>query len=328
MRRRCRHEGRAAGRELDRHTWRREPADDLGPGAVDDHAAVEAAAPRSGGDPGRRHRARRHVGPRVVRRRPDALGVWPTISNLPAHPRQAGRRVLHVRPRSRQEPRQAHRRRPGDRRQTSSAAWRSSRSSSTSTARCSPVGSSTQQGRLRSSAEARRCRRRRTSDAVNPRWRRAGRGQRARFSTTGNTPSARASAVTSMRRPSQSTNVARAAHLLDGARRVAVGRDRPSRPASPRVARRPSWSSDQRARSRSWCPAREEERPVLGDRRGPRLDAADSNVVGASRSVESAPPREMNAAMPHVARRISAITATPPSTGTTARASGERSRAA
>ena len=33
----------------------------------------------------------------------------------------------------------------------------------------------------------------------------------------------------------------------------------------------------------------------------------------------------MNAAIPHVARKIKAITAAPPSTGTTARANGDRS---
>ena len=72
-----------------------------------------SAGPRR--HPGRRHRARRDVGARAVRRRPDPVGGGQDLQP-PGDARQAGRRVLHVRPQSRQEPRPPHRRRAGDRR--------------------------------------------------------------------------------------------------------------------------------------------------------------------------------------------------------------------
>ena len=119
---------------------------------------------------------------------------------------------------------------------------------------------------------------------------------------------------------------ARVAHLLDDARRVTIGGVGPvDPPAGARVVA--VVVDDQRARCRAWCSR-------SGNSSGPSsaIDSARastppiSNVVGASRAVESAPPRDVYAATPHVARKISAMTAMPPSTGTTARASGERSR--
>ena len=67
------------------------------------------------GDPGRRHRARRHVGPRPLRRRSDTVGAGDDLQPA-GDARQAGRRVLHVRPQPGPQPGQADRRRRGDRR--------------------------------------------------------------------------------------------------------------------------------------------------------------------------------------------------------------------
>ena len=204
--------------------------------------------------------------------------------------RQAGRRVLHVRPQPRQEPGEAHRRRRRRPAPTSSAAWPSAarkldaHSEVFASRLVAPIGR-----RLTPGVGLGPRRGRRPSITVL-----VDRGARSIESerssdTTGNTPSGGASVGDVDAPPVAVDERARAPLLLDGARRVAVGGVGPVHaPPGRRVVA--GVVDHQRPRPARRVQTREQERPVLGDRRGPGSTLPSSNVVGARRSVDSAPP--------------------------------------